>query len=137
MKQLQNKVHRVFTLCAFLILSVSFLQASYVVHNDSIVSDRVAGKVNEMGSELFAKSGISVYVSAPSSLDGKSIQEFEKELSDSLKKPYVLFTLAKNDQKVDITYSKGLETLFDKEAVLSPYPWTGTVLPLLTQKKRG
>jgi hypothetical protein len=43
--------------------------------------------------------------------------------------------LSQEDKQVNILTSGGTEAFFDKDAVLSPYPWTGTILPLLTTKK--
>ena len=36
----------------------------------------------------------------------------------------------------DIYASAGLEKEFDREALLSPLPWKGTIIPLLTSKKK-
>jgi uncharacterized membrane protein YgcG len=119
------------------LLSVSWLNASYVIVNDGIISQKVSQKVETMGSELFAKSGVSVYVAIPSSLEGKSIVEYGNELSSELKNPYVLLSLAKNEEQVDIVYSKSLESRFDKEGILSPLPWSGTIIPILTAKKEN
>lgn len=131
-----NNMRRVLILCAFIFgFFANSAFASYVIVNDGTVSLRVSAKVDEMGSELFEKSGISVYVAVPESLNAQTTQQYAKGLVEKLKTPYVLFILAKNDTQVDILYSKGLEKNFDKEAVLSPFPWNGTVLPLLAQKK--
>lgn len=133
------RMRRVLILCAimFVFFTCNALASSYIIINDGTVSPKVSAKVNEMGSELFEKSGIRVYVAVPKSLDGKTTTQYAKSLLEGqqLKDPYVLFLLAKNDTQVDILYSKGLEKNFDKEAVLSPFPWSGTVLPLLAQKK--
>jgi hypothetical protein len=37
---------------------------------------------------------------------------------------------------VDVYTSPGLEKEFDREALLSPLPWKGTIIPLLTSKKK-
>lgn len=133
------RMRRVFILCAiiFSFFTCNALAASYVIINDGTVSSKVSTKIDEMGNELFGKSGISVYVAVPKSLESKTTTQYAKNLVDEqqLKAPYVLFILAKNDTQVDILYSNGLEKNFDKEAVLSPFPWSGTVLPLLAQKK--
>lgn len=47
---------------------------------------------------------------------------------------FCLFYL-KNSHKVDIIGSKGALTLIDKEAVLSPYPGIGSILPILATNK--
>jgi uncharacterized membrane protein YgcG len=118
----------------FLTLSAN---ASYLIVNDGVISEKVSQKVNSLGLELFLKSGIRVYIAVPESLGTKSILGYEKELSSDLKAPYVLLTLAKNEKQVDIIYSKTLEGKFDKDGVLSPFPWSGTILPILTNKKEN
>jgi uncharacterized membrane protein YgcG len=129
-------LHRVVLLCAFyMVFFINVANASVIYTNDGVISQKVSDKLEEMGSELFEKSGISVYVAAPKSLEGQSIQEYEEKVANSLNSPYVLFTLAKSEQQVDIIYSESLEGKFDKEKTLSPFPWSGTVIPLLSVKK--
>jgi len=128
---------RVFILCAFFAFFAVVSDAKYIIVNDNIISQKVSTKVESLGSELFYKSGIGVYLSLPSSLNKQKIVDYEKELAKTLKKPYVLLTLAKNEEQVDIIFSEGLEKKFDKDAVLSPFPWSGTIIPLLTVKKEN
>ncbi|WP_169733412.1 TPM domain-containing protein [Sulfurospirillum arcachonense] len=135
--KLNDIKRRVFLLCALFLSISAVANASFVVVNDEIISQKVTQKINTMGSELFTNTGISVYVALPQSLEKKSIFEYEKEISLKLRKPYVLLTIAKNEEQLDILYTQGLEKRFDKEAVLSPFPWSGTILPILTQKKEN
>jgi len=116
---------------------VSIANASYVIVNDGIISEKVTQKVESLGAELFSKTGISVYVAIPKSLEKSPIKKYEESLSKELKEPFVLLTLAKNEQKVDILNSKSLEDKFDKESTLSPFPWNGTIIPLLSVKKEN
>ena len=60
----------------------------------------------------------------------------EEELAKLLEteKSSLILTFAETEQKVDIVASKELLELFDKEQILSPYPWTGTILPILGEK---
>lgn len=111
--------------------------ASFIIVNDSVISEKVSMKVESLGSELFQKTGIGVYVSLPSSLNKQTIMAYEKDLAKTLKKPYVLLTLAKQEEQVDIVFSEGLENKFDKDGVLSPFPWSGTIIPILSVKKEN
>ena len=43
---------------------------------------------------------------------------------------------ALEEKKIDIYTSKELEKAFDKEVLLSPLPWKGMIIPLLTNKKK-
>ncbi len=45
--------------------------AKYVILNDEIISNKVTSKIESLGSELFLKTGIGVYVALPASLDKK------------------------------------------------------------------
>jgi hypothetical protein len=109
-----------------------FVHASLVLQNDGIVDDRAIEKINQLGNELKNKTGISVYLSAMLTLDGKKIKEYESETAKKLKSPYVLLAFSRNDTKVDILASNEVYELFDKEQILSPYPWSGTIIPLLS-----
>jgi len=134
--RLNDVKRRVLVLCAFLIYT-STAHASYVLINDGIISQKVTQKVESLGNELFLKTKVSVYVAIPNSLEKMDIKKYEESLSKELKEPFVLLTLAKNEQKVDIVNSKSLDDKFDKESTLSPFPWNGTIIPLLAVKKEN
>ena len=134
--RLNNIKRGVIILCAFFVYTCS-ANASYILVNDGIISQKVSHKVNSLGKELFSKTRVSVYVAIPKSLEKMSIKEYEESLSKELKKPFVLLTLAKNEKKVDIINSKSLDSKFDKESTLSPFPWNGTIIPLLSVKKEN
>lgn len=67
-------------------------------------------------------------------MQGKSIKEYEHELAKNLESPFVLLAFSRNDTQVDIIESQGIDALFDKEQILSPFPWSGTIIPLLSMK---
>ncbi len=129
------KCKRVYTFLALILLSVS-LNAKKFVFNDGVVVDKTETKVEEMANELFEKTGIQAYLLAKKSLDGKGIKEYEKEFVKQLKAPFAILTIGLKEQKVDIYNSPDLNKSFDKETILSPYPWSGSVIPLLTGKKK-
>ena len=117
----------------FLLLFTNILEASYVFVNDNILPDKTVKKIDEIGSELYQKTGANIYVAVLNDKNLKSdIFSFEKKLSQKLKKPFILLTVFLSSQKIDIINSSELKKRFDKEQVLSPYPWSGTILPLLT-----
>ncbi len=126
---------RVILLCALFISLNTVANAMYVIQNDNIINEKVSSKVESLGNELYKKTAISVYVTLPSSLEKKSINEYAKELAKKLKEPYVLLVLAKKEKQVDIVNSKVLDDKFDKEGILSPFPWSGSIIPLLSVKK--
>ncbi|MBE0491225.1 MAG: TPM domain-containing protein [Sulfurospirillum sp.] len=113
----------------------STLSANFVLVNDNVLNDKVTTKIEEMANELHAQTGISAYVAAPKTLEQVGIVAYAQQMIPQMKKPFVLLTIAKNDHQVDIFHSQELEGKYDKEAILSPYPWRGTIIPLLTGKK--
>lgn len=119
----------------FTSITTSVADSSYMIVNDGIISDKVSQKVESLGNELYEKTKVSVYVAVTKSLEKQNIQEYEQKLAKNLKEPYILLTLAQEEKKVDIVYSEILKESFDKESVLSPFPWDGTIIPLLTVKK--
>lgn len=121
-------------LCFIALLSVSVFAKDFVVYDD-ILEEKTAQKIEEMGSELFAKSGVKVILIAKKSGD-ENILAYEQNFAKNLTPPYALLTLFQAEQKVDIYTSAGLEKEFDREALLSPLPWKGTIIPLLTSKKK-
>lgn len=127
-------VKKLLLLCPLLFLPTLVFGKDFVIH-DGIVDERAVEKIEEMGSELFQKSGIKVILIAKSTHD-ENIVAFEQNFAKNLTEPYVLLTLFQKEQKVDVFNSEGMDKLFDKETVLSPLPWKGTIIPLLASKKK-
>ncbi len=135
MMRLHVKAQEIFLLCLFSLVP-TFLNANEFVIHDGILDNRAAAKIEEMGQELYKKSGVKVFLTAKKSAEGEDIVVYEKRLSDTFSSPHVLLTLFLEEKKVDIYASLGLEKEFDKESMLSPLPWRGTIIPLLTEKKK-
>ncbi len=114
-----------------------FAAQNFILLNDGILPDKTINKINEIGNELYKKSGVGVYVAVVKRMPTKKITDFEKNLTKQLKSPYVLLTLSIKDHKVDIVNSKGLKNKFDKESILSPLPWKGTIIPILTSHSKN
>jgi len=134
-KRLHVKAQEIVLLCLFLFSSTVACASEYV-HHDNILDERAVAKIEEMGEELYKKSGVKVFLTAKKSAEGEDIIAYEKRLSAALNSPHVLLTLFLEEKKVDIYTSQGLEKEFDKEGMLSPLPWKGTIIPLLTEKKK-
>lgn len=118
------------------LLSVSNLNG-IVIDNAGIISDNVKTKLNQIGSELKEKTGVTLDLITTKDSDLRSAT---KEHESNLKKPYILLVISpktedKKSGKVDILASDDAYALFDKEAVLSPYPEVGTILPILVSNK--
>ncbi len=131
---LHVKAKKLLLLCFIAFSPVLIFAKEFVVYDDNL-EEKTAQKIEEMGSELFTKSGVKVILIAKKSGEGENILTYEQNFAKNLTAPYVLLTLFQAEKKVDVYYSKGLEKEFDREALLSPLPWSGTIIPLLTSKK--
>ncbi len=129
-------LQRASALLLFILLSC-FASENFVIKNDDILPQKTVQKINEIGEELYRKTGVSVYVAVVKNMGGKKIVLFEKGIVSSLHGPYVLLTLSVDDKKVDIVSSKEVANRFDKEEILSPWPWKGSIIPLLTSHSKN
>ena len=131
---LSIKAKKLSLLCFIVFFPVLIFAKEFVINDDNL-EERTVQKIEEMGSELFAKSGVKVILIAKQSGEGENILAYEQNFAKNLTSPYVLLTLFQAEKKVDVYYSEGLDKEFDREALLSPFPWSGTIIPLLTSKK--
>ena len=113
----------------FLLSQGLALGANFVINNDEILSQKVSVKLNEIGSELYAKSGINLVVGVYK--DGE-LETLFKEQNLSL--PYAFLLLIKDKKKVEIFADSNTSKLFNKEQILSVNPESGTIIPILVSK---
>jgi uncharacterized membrane protein len=106
---------------------------NFILSNKSnLLNQKLIKKINEMGLELNSKTGIYVFLSIQESLNGITIQNFEKNLSKDLPKPFVLMIFSKLDKKIDIISSESIKNKFDKEVILDDY-----AIPLIVMKAKS
>ena len=121
---------RKFILIFIFLLSQSLaLGANFVINNDEILSQKVSVKLNEIGSELYAKSGINLAVAVYK--DGELEALFKEQ---NLSSPYAFLLLIKDKKKVEIFADANTSKLFNKEQILSVNPESGTIIPILVSK---
>ena len=121
---------RKFILIFIFLLSQSLaLGANFVINNDEILSQKVSVKLNEIGSELFTKSGINLVVGVYK--DGDLEALFKEQ---NLSSPYAFLLLIKDKKKVEIFADSNTSKLFNKEQILSVNPESGTIIPILVSK---
>ena len=106
-------------------LQGSNLPREIVLINQNILSPAVSEKIAVLGEELAGKSGVFAG-------EGKTLKEAAAQLN--LTPPYALLMLAKTEHKVEIFADAQTLKLFDKEKILSPYPSSGSILPILASK---
>ncbi len=121
---------RKFILIFIFLLSQSLaLGANFVINNDEILSQKVSVKLNEIGSELYAKSDINLVVGVYK--DGELEALFKEQ---NLSSPYAFLLLIKDKKKVEIFADTNTSKLFNKEQILSVNPESGTIIPILVSK---
>ncbi len=110
-----------------------YASSDLIICNDDLVNQRAIGEIVKIGTEVKQKTGISLYLCAKKSINNQKIKDFEKSLASKLHKPFILLTMASNEQKVDIITSPQTAKLIDIDEILSPF--TGTIIPILTSRK--
>ncbi len=121
---------RKFILIFIFLLSQSLaLGANFVINNDEILSQKVSIKLNEIGGELYAKSGINLVVGVYK--DGELEALFKEQ---NLSSPHAFLLLIKDKKKVEIFADANTSKLFNKEQILSVNPESGTIIPILVSK---
>lgn len=126
---------------AALILALFFtstLAAEYLYKDEVVFIDSFQADLEKIGSELHEKTGIGLYVAVVKELENnQTIVALEKEIMAKLKEPAVLLVLSDFDKQIDImARPASLYKDFDKDQILSPFPNTGTILPILTMKAK-
>jgi hypothetical protein len=140
------------------------LNAEYLYKDDVVNNPKFAEQINAIGTELKAKTGISLYlVMARDVEENQSIADFEKQLASEVGEPAVIMTFIELKQQVDILARPvSLYEHFNKAQILSPNATFigsvvsaimfarnydeakelisnrgGTVLPILAEKTKG
>ncbi len=121
------------TLLFLFAITASYSKANLIVCNDNLVNERAIGEIVKIGTEVKEKTGISIYLCAKKTINNQKIKLFEKNLAPKLNKPFILLSMAANEQKVDIMTSPQTSKLLDIDEILSPF--TGTIIPILTSRK--
>ena len=89
-------------------------------------------KISEISAELYAKTGVSIILHAKSNLGSQNILEYEKNISLSIKSPYVLVVMADKEQKVDMIISPDLTGKIDKNNILNNY-----IIPIISANDKN
>ena len=112
------------------------INSKFILEGKKTLDPRAIEKIDTMGSELFLKTGVNVYVYASNRYADKTfndtkskiefIKSFETNLIKELKKPYVLLSISVEDKHVNVLSSDELKGAIDRESILSGY-----IIPLL------
>ncbi|MFA7083425.1 MAG: hypothetical protein WC141_02705 [Arcobacteraceae bacterium] len=99
-------------------------------------------KINEIGSEVEAKTGVKIFLYAkenyginetlPMKEKLEKIKFYENELLKSLSSPYVLITISLEQTHINLFVSEELKTIINKDEILNEY-----IIPLLASKDKN
>lgn len=104
------------------VLSALSLQAEFLYKDDVVKNPKFTQQIESIGSELKAKTGISLYLVMVRDLESnESIADFEKRISLETNSPAVIMTFVELKKEVDILARPvSLYNDFNKGQVLSP-----------------
>ncbi len=118
-------------LFTLLIPGLLFAKIDLVIANDAIMPPKEVDKLEEMGGELYEKTGIPVFVAAVAELNASRPVDFLNRIKEDHRE-YILLYFSINPTAVNIFASDGAKKLIDIEQILSPLPWRGTIKPIMS-----
>lgn len=118
------------------------IDSKFILEGKKNIDPRAIEKIDTMGSELFVKTGVSVYIYATDRYankyhdDTKSkmefIKSFEENITKGLKKPFVLLSVSVEDTHINIRYSDELNDAIDRDNILD-----NNIIPVLASKDKN
>jgi len=126
-------MYRLLLFILFSTLTTS-LFGKFILKDELEMNQAFTQQVEELGEELYQKTGIGAYMLILKTTNGESLSIVGKRELEKLPNDSLILTLTEMEQKVDIVAYPEVLKLFDREQVLSPLPWRGTILPILGEK---
>ncbi|MGB5964003.1 MAG: 3-dehydroquinate dehydratase [Sulfurimonadaceae bacterium] len=116
------RMSRGLTALIFTLLFSTSLFAEYLYKDDVVQRDSFTEEIEEIGSELYEKTGVSLYLVMVRDLDeNQTLAAYELELANELKQPAVILSFVELKKQVQILANpSSLYNDFDKEQILSP-----------------
>ncbi|SFV55290.1 membrane protein [hydrothermal vent metagenome] len=118
------------------------INSRFILAGKELIDPRTIQKIDEMGKELFEKTGVNVYIYAKKSyLSAKTkdkkekflqIKEHEKRILENVKQPYVLISMAIDDMHVNILNSKDLNSVISRDKILDR-----DIIPILASQDKN
>ena len=118
------------------------IDSRFLLEGKKLIDPRTIQKIDEIGNELFSKTGVSVYIHTQDfypvnkfeNMKAKMeyIRELEQGIVKKLDTPFVLLTMAVKNKHVNIISSKGLESIIDRDDILDNY-----IVPLLASRDKN
>ncbi len=106
----------------FTLLFSTSLFAEYLYQDDVVQRDTFSKEINDIGQELYEKTGVSLYLVMLRDLDdNQSIAAYSLELAKTLPQPAVVVGFVELQKQVQIVASpSSMYDEFDKKTILSP-----------------
>jgi hypothetical protein len=118
------------------------INSRFILEGKELIDPRTIQKIDEMGQELFEKTGVNVYIYTKKSYLSKEvkdmkekvtlIKEYEDKILTKVENPYVLISMAIDDTHLNLYRSKELESIVDKERILSR-----SIIPIIASKDKN
>lgn len=142
MKRFISKVGVFLTLLLFLIPTLNASEKSFILNHDNLIDYRAIEKMNEIGQEVYTKTGAKIYLFVKQSYpinDQMSMKErfetiktYEKEILNQVNDPYVLITMSLDQTHLNLFTSEEFNTIINKDEILNDY-----IIPLLASKDKN
>ena len=104
------------------------INSRFILEGKELIDPRTIQKIDEMGKELFEKTGVNVYIYIKKTYldteikDKKEkflrIKEYEQNILKSMERPYVMISMAVDDVYVNILNSSDLDSIIKRDNIL-------------------
>jgi hypothetical protein len=118
------------------------INSRFILGGKELIDPRTIQKIDEMGRELFHKTGVNVYIYTKKSFLTKKvtdmkeklslIKEYEMSILEKADKPYVLISMAIADTHINMYNSESLKDVIDKELILGR-----TIIPIIASQDKN
>jgi hypothetical protein len=119
------------------------INSRFILKGKELIDPRTIQKIDEMGRELFEKTGVNVYIYTKKSYLGNKevkdkkeryliIKAYEENILTKVKSPYVLISVAVDDMHINLFNSKDLNNIIDKDEILDR-----SIIPILVSKDKN
>ncbi len=118
------------------------INSRFILEGKELIDPRTIQKIDEMGRELFDKTGVNVYIYTKKSYLSKDVTDkkerylqikaYEEKILSGLKESYVLISMAIDDMHINLFKSEDLKNVIDKDEILDR-----TIIPILASPDKN
>ncbi len=136
---LQNFKVAIFATLISSLIFVTSLQAGYSYDGEGLIEEKALNKLQEIGNELYQKTGISTVLVVKKHLTQEEFLEIKNRYLKELKNPYILWIFS---QKYIDRTTVGINKLFTSDDIKDKFdenslfsPWGGTFSKIISIQK--